>query len=332
MFKLQALICNQIYKMQFTVSTSQESGYQVVELCDNKTGTTAQLYSFGALLNAFTIATKTGPFNGIDGFSSINDAVANATAGFKSSKLSPFVCRLQHGKYKYEQKEYQVQGFYLGDHAIHGLLFNAAFETTAIESTSTEAFVRFSHQYLGTDPGYPFAFTLQITWKLTSGNSVQVTTTATNNHNCAIPFSDGWHPYFTVGATIDHATLSFTTNKQLEFSPDLLPTGNTIEDNRFVDGQKMEGIFLDNCFLLDTNSNTQHICVLKNECVSLTIAPDKQYPYLQIYTPPHRKSIAIENLSSAPDSFNNGIGLRVIPPNHSIEFSTTYTLSANENL
>jgi aldose 1-epimerase len=135
-----------------------------------------------------------------------------------------------------------------------------------------------------------------------------------------------------MGETIDSATLSFTTNKQLEFSKDLLPTGNTIEDNRFKIGQKMEGVFLDNCFLLDPNSEIKHNCTLKNDAVTLIISPDKQYPYLQIYTPPHRKSIAIENLTSAPDSFNNGIGLLIIKPNHTLEFSTTYTITANELL
>jgi aldose 1-epimerase len=318
--------------MRFTVLTSQESGHQVVELQDKQTGTTAQLYSFGAILNAFTIPIKTGSFNGIDGFSSINDAITNATAGFKSSKLSPFVCRLQHGKYTFDDTAYTIEGFYLGDHAIHGLLFNASFEITATKSTELEASVTFSHQYKGTDPGYPFPFTLHVKWKLTNGNTLQVFTTATNNHTCAIPFSDGWHPYFRMGETIDSATLSFTTNKQLEFSKDLLPTGNTIEDNRFKIGQKMEGVFLDNCFLLDPNSEIKHNCTLKNDAVTLIISPDKQYPYLQIYTPPHRKSIAIENLTSAPDSFNNGIGLLIIKPNHTLEFSTTYTITANELL
>ena len=316
--------------MQFTVTISPQSGYEVVELQDHMSGAQVQLYSLGALLNAFVIPTKTGTINGIDGFSSINDAIANATAGFKSSKLSPFVCRLQHGKYTFDQKEYTIEGFYLGDHAIHGLLFNAAFKITDTTSTATEASVTFSHHYQGTDPGYPFPFTLHVKWKLTSGNTLQVFTTATNNHSSAIPFSDGWHPYFSVGDTIDTATLSFTSNKQLEFSEDLLPTGNLIEDNRFIAGQKMEGVFLDNCFLLDMSSETQQHCTLKNESVTLTIAPNKQYPYLQIYTPPHRKSIAIENLTSAPDSFNNGIGLLIIEPNHTLEFSTTYTLTANK--
>jgi aldose 1-epimerase len=209
-------------------------------------------------------------------------------------------------------------------------LFNALFEIIEIKTTELEASVTFSHHYQGTDPGYPFHFTLQITWKLSAGNTLQVVTKATNNHNSAIPFSDGWHPYFVMGETIDTATLSFTTNKQLEFSEDLLPTGNTIEDNRFVGGQKMEGVFLDNCFLLDNLTDCKQSCTLKNDAVTLTITPSKQYPYLQIYTPPHRKSIAIENLTSAPDSFNNGIGLLVIEPNQTLEFVTNYSLTANE--
>jgi aldose 1-epimerase len=318
--------------MQFTVSIQEESGYQVVELKDQTTGTSAQLYSFGALLNAFTIPTKSGNFNGIDGFENVQDAIQNCTAGFKSSKLSPYVCRLQHGKYRFDQKEYTVEGFYLGDHAIHGILFNAAFQITDTKSTDTEASVIFSHHYKGTDAGYPFPFTLHVKWKLTSGNTLQVFTTATNNHSSAIPFSDGWHPYFVVGESIDSATLSFTTNKQLAFSEDLLPTGDIIEDNRFIKGQKMEGVFLDNCFLLDNSQDAKQICTLKNDVVTLSITPDKHYPYLQIYTPPHRKSIAIENLTSAPDSFNNGIGLLIIQPNHTIECSTCYTLIANESL
>jgi len=318
--------------MRYSVTIQSESGYQVVELKDQIIGTSAQLYSFGSLLNAFTIPTKTGTFNGIDGFVNIQDAVNNCTDGFKSSKLSPYVCRLQRGKYRFDQKDYTVEGFYLGDHAIHGLLFNASFEITHTKSTDTEASVIFSHHYKGTDAGYPFPFTLHVKWKLTSGNTLQVFTTATNNHSSAIPFSDGWHPYFKMGESIDSAILSFTTNKQLAFSEDLLPTGDIIEDNRFIEGQKMEAVFLDNCYLLDNNEGTHQICTLKNDEVTLSITPDKHYPYLQIYTPPHRKSIAIENLTSAPDSFNNGIGLIIIEPRHTIECSTTYTLTANTSL
>lgn len=90
----------------------------------------------------------------------------------------------------------------------------------------------------------------------------------------------------------------------------------------------MKGIELDNCFLLDTSKASSR-CILQNGRLRLTIEPNASYPYLQIYTPPHRKSIAIENLSSAPDAFNNGIGLIVVNSGEKKEFSTSYVLMAD---
>ena len=58
----------------------------------------------------------------------------------------------------------------------------------------------------------------------------------------------------------------------------------------------------------------------------LEIQPDASYPYLQIYIPPHRQSIAIENLSAPPDSFNNGIGLITLAAGESTVFSTQYVV------
>jgi aldose 1-epimerase len=52
--------------------------------------------------------------------------------------------------------------------------------------------------------------------------------------------------------------------------------------------------------------------------------PSDSYPYLQIYTPPHRKSIAIENVSGPPDAFNNGMGFVTLEPGQSALFTTTY--------
>ena len=60
--------------------------------------------------------------------------------------------------------------------------------------------------------------------------------------------------------------------------------------------------------------------------LQLEISPDKSYPYLQIYTPPQRESIAFENLSAAPDAFNNGMGLITLKKDQSASFTTTYQL------
>src|SRR4029079_6353075 len=85
--------------------------------------------------------------------------------------------------------------------------------------------------------------------------------------------------------------------------------------------------FFDNCFLLNRPLEGA-ACRLINERdnVQLAIYPDKSYPYLQVYTPPHRNSIAIENLSAAPDAFNNHIGLIILEPKETHTFSTSFSV------
>jgi aldose 1-epimerase len=80
---------------------------------------------------------------------------------------------------------------------------------------------------------------------------------------------------------------------------------------------------LDNGYLLDKNNSD---CILENDLYTLIVKPDKNYPYLQLYTPPHRKSIAIENLSAAPDSLNNKMGLYLLQPQEQWTLTTAYQL------
>ena len=85
---------------------------------------------------------------------------------------------------------------------------------------------------------------------------------------------------------------------------------------------------LDNCFLLKTGHD-KPACKLVNPSngLSLSFFTDATYRYLQIYTPPHRSSIAIENLSAAPDCFNNKMGLLLLLPGDSQTFTVSYQLS-----
>jgi aldose 1-epimerase len=132
---------------------------------------------------------------------------------------------------------------------------------------------------------------------------------------------DGWHPYFTLGGSIDQCTLQFTCQGQMEYDPKLLPTGNILEEHRFENGQSLAGIELDNGFILrDQNKH----CTLENDRYQLVVQPITNYSFLQLYIPPDRNSIAIENLSGAPDAFNNKIGLQILKPNEKIVFETSY--------
>src|SRR5690606_29031929 len=90
-----------------------------------------------------------------------------------------------------------------------------------------------------------------------------------------------------------------------------IPDGEIIEDLRFAEGCSLKDIKLDNCFILDRNESGTPDCVLSNPDTGHEVRfyAKAGYPFLQIYIPDDRKTVAIENLSAAPDCFNNKMGL-----------------------
>lgn len=312
--------------MPFSVVINQENTPSTIVLKDESTGCFAEIFALGALLNAFHIPSTNGLTNIIDGFASAQEAASNTTNGFKSSKLSPFVCRMDEGKYTFGGTEYKIEKFYLEPHAIHGIIYDGAFEIVSSTTNDSFAEVVLQYHYNATDKGYPFNYTTTVTWQLKSNFELSVTTQVQHNNATTIPFADGWHPYFTLGATVDTCTLQFDSNEQVEFDATLIPTGNILSDERFTKGALLKDIELDNCFKLSNPGSS--VCILKNNALQLTIAPDAAYSFLQVYTPPHRKSIAIENLSSAPDAFNNKMGLLLLEPNKQYSFTTTYIVQS----
>ncbi|MCW3086818.1 MAG: Galactose-epimerase [Sediminibacterium sp.] len=317
--------------MAFEVRTDHAGEYPVITLKDVATGCEAEIYAFGGLLNAFRIPVGGVLMNVVEGFSSPADARQNITSGFKSAKLSPFVCRMYQGSYRLGKKNYRIDKFYLGGHAIHGLLYDSIYEVTHSHADDRQACIQLEHQYRGTDQGYPFAYTVNLDWQLTGdaeGNTLSVTTTVTLHHPESVPFADGWHPYFTLGGKLDEWTLQFDSDTKLEYDADLLPTGKTLHDERFLQGALLKDIVLDNSFVLKRTQHRAPGCQLSNDHVKLTIQPDASYPVLQVYIPSHRQSIAIENLSGAPDNFNNKMDLLMLEPERPQTFITRYRITA----
>ncbi len=310
--------------MQFSVSINQQQAHPIITLKDKLTGCSAEIYAFGGLLNGWKIPLKGKVQQCVDGFASVADARKNMANSFKSAKLSPFVCRMRKGSYEFNNQSYTVHKHYLEANAIHGLIFDAPFAIKTHEATNTAASVALEYHYQQSDQGYPFNYSITIIWKLEAGNKLSATTLVSHENKIAIPYADGWHPYFTLGGKVNSYTLKFNSNTQVEFDAELLPTGKKKKDTRFLKGMVLNDIFLDNSFEL--NPNEPGKCTLSNKNLTLTIEPDASYPILQVYTPMHRKSIALENLSGAPDNFNNGMGLLLLKPKQVYTFSTYYTI------
>lgn len=312
--------------MRFSVKISAESGFHVITLKDESSNCEAGIYAFGALLNSFSIDSSEGRINVVDGFSSPADAMKNIAAGFNSAKLSPFVCRLDKGEYTFEEAHHKIDKHYLGNEAIHGLIYDAMFEIADYQESDEHASVTLSYVYDKRQEGFPYAYEITVEYVLGKDNLLTVTTKVKNSGDRNFPLSDGWHPYFTLGETVDDLTVQFNASQMVEFDDRLLPTGKLLPNNNFEQSRPFGATFLDNCFVLKDFENDSCILRDENSGVQLIIKAEKSYPYLQVYTPPHRKSIAVENLSSPPDAFNNGISLIIAKPGETYNFSTSYNL------
>jgi aldose 1-epimerase len=150
--------------MGFSVNINETYAFPIIILKDESNDCEAEVYSLGAILNAFSVETAKGKMNIIDGFTSPSDAIKNITNGFKSAKLSPFVCRMQKGEYSFNNLLYNIDKFYLGDAAIHGLLFDASFNIKASGANKEKAFITLEYDYNKKEEGFPFAFSMEITY------------------------------------------------------------------------------------------------------------------------------------------------------------------------
>ncbi len=311
--------------MLFEKKISGEKENKKIILTNTQFGTEAEIFCFGAALNAFRFKHNDKLVNVIDGYKDPTEASKKITEGFKSSKLSPFVGRLNNGEYNFDGDHYKVEKFYLEDHALHGLLYDAVFELTDSGADNKIAFAEFDYTYNKEDKGFPIPYNMHIRYALDTQDRLTITTRVTNKGKVIMPITDGWHPYFTFQVPVDDCTLQIRGENQIELDQTLIPTNKKVHDDRFLNPCLLDGIQLDNCFEL-SNYNNEPRCYFRYDNLTLAIEPGASYPFLQVYTPKHRNSIALENISSPPDAFNNNIGLMILQPEEEKVYSTSFRL------
>ena len=313
-----------------SVKTEQKDGWSIVVLEDEASGIKAEIIPIaGGMLNGLYIRTPDGEVNVVDGYSGYDDFRSTVHDSFRSAKLSPFVCRLNQSLYSWKGKSYKLdQKFVLNGSALHGILYDAPFDV--IEKTSNDGIcsVTLRYQYDGQFEGYPFPYNCTIRYSLEASGQLTIQTHLSNpvSAEYAIPISDGWHPYFQLGGKVDDAWLEIASDSMLEYDEHLIPTGNYLFNSDFYPGRRIGGVKLDNGFKL--KENISPLCTLKTDRVCLEFVSVKNYPYLQLYIPDHRNCIAIENLSAAPDAFNNGMGLTILEPGQKVDFEVSLRISS----
>jgi aldose 1-epimerase len=314
--------------MSFTITRERDEDLDLLQITDCTTGVQVRILpEAGALLHEFSIPLGNRRIQVIDNYNNLTDLKKNLTRSFKSAKLSPFVCRISEGKYKFEGSSFEFPDKFSDGSSIHGILSDKPFSVLEKKIQEDQAFILLEYHYKKENPAYPFEYLTKVKYTLKKSGRLILETTVKNLSGGRIPMADGWHPYFSLEGRVNDWLLFFHSRKNIAFNEKLIPVGHIIETEKFFSPRLIGEESFDHCFLLEQNSKSP-AATLENPSngLRLSIYPDVHYPYLQIYTPDDRRTIAIENLSSAPDSFNNGLGLIILDPGASQSFSVLYQL------
>lgn len=217
--------------------------------------------------------------------------------------LLPFANRIRNAEYKWNGQEYDLPKNN-GEHSIHGLTRDVEW-TIAHRGRNSVAL-----WYKLDSSDYPVPLYIKVRFTISeTGFTVQVE--ARNEGDIPAPFMAGMHPYFN---TVDSwhlespQTLLYLNYKDLYF-----PDG-TFEACFPENIGSVDGASYDNTFISGNSINL----VTGNRKVLIA---NEQMPYLVVYNGEYAegKSVALEPMTAAPDSYNNHIGLITIKPGDSFK-------------
>ncbi len=247
----------------------------------------------------------------IDGLSQDVEGLNSYKGTYSSSFLFPFPNRIAKGKYTFEDANYQLSCNENGrENAIHGCLDHAAFTVQSQECTKAYVEVLLKYKHTVKVTGFPFTFDCLVRYRF-STSSVFISLTVNNTGLASFPYGFGWHPYFLMDSFND-TVLSFDGEDQVDCDAAMIPVGRS--KHGLPNAFKLENHQFDTGFIQHTSASSLETNSYK---VSFSTS-DNLESYLQVYTPPHGKSIALEPMTCIADSFNNKTGLRVLQANEAV--------------
>jgi aldose 1-epimerase len=250
----------------------------------------------------------------LDGYATPDEMVANNWS--KNIILLPYPNRLRDGQYVYDGTTYQFELTNVDtQNSIHGFGKDAPMTVKTVWIQSNSAGLTCVWAYNGHHAAYPFPFTAEITMILRGGN-FEMSMSVTNDSKVDIPVGLGWHPYFKMSEKSNDSSLHIPDCQIISIDDRMLPTGEKEDFHAFTHLSKIDHAILDNGFLIK-NQTKDAETILASEHGQLTFWQEtgyRKWNFLQVFTPPHRKSVAIEPMTCNIDAFNNGDGLVMLKP------------------
>lgn len=234
----------------------------------------------------------------------------------KSGILFPFPNRLEDGTYTWKDQQYQFPiNDSLTGNALHGFLMDKAFDIVEIGLHAEEAYIKCLYRYQGDNAAFPFPFDFNVCYEISDRNTFQVEFSIENTGPSSFPLGLGWHPYFKTSDKVDQSELQMDHCKLVGVDARMIPTGKLYDFNSFDRLSPIKATVLDNCFVVAQPKNGKFEVKLKGQNGQIDYwqeTGNEQFNFVQIFTPPSRKSIAIEPMSCNVNAFNNKDGLKIL--------------------
>lgn len=238
---------------------------------------------------------------------------------FTNAKLSPFAGRIKDGQYVFNNTKYSlIKNYPEEENACHGFIYNKEFHVINKITNDEKAQCTLEYLYERENEGYPFIYSIEITYILSSSNGLTCTTKIHNKSKDTMPLSDGWHHYFDLGISIDDLELKLDVSEIVKLDSRNIPTGFKESYSEYNFPKKIGSKQFNSCFKIKNgNEKTTTKLISSDNNINLNIWQEtgtNKFEYLVIYTPPGRRSIAVEPITSNINSFNNGEGLIQLAP------------------
>jgi aldose 1-epimerase len=236
---------------------------------------------------------------------------------FAGVKLIPFAGRITDATYRFRNNTYKLKVNSTNNFAIHGFFFQKPFQLFKTTVQDNAASVVLVSVHDGKTKGYPFRFEVRLTYKL-EGGSFTCITEIRNTDTRPLPIGDGWHPYFKTIGHIRRLQLSLPPHAVVEVTPLKVATGAMRKPVTRRSVISMADKTLDSVF--DFGKKRQRVTTsLLDRKLGLKVelwqdSGAGKYRYLILYRPLSGTSVAIEPWTSAPDAFNNNMGLITLRP------------------
>lgn len=224
---------------------------------------------------------------------------------FASAVLFPFANRILNGEYEFQNKKYQSTLNLNNKHAIHGFLYDKRFSLITKEENTENVVVTLRFCQEKREESFPFLFAVTLEYTLSS-TDLSLKVNIKNTDVNSFPFTIGWHPYFFVEDR-KNSVLQLETVKEVTHNEEMIMTG--VNDCKLPENFQISDQKLDNCYLLEGNK-----VIYKTENYTIKLSSSHDENYIQIYTPPLKKYIAIEPVTGPSNSFNTKVGLKTLSP------------------